>query len=1045
MTQGEVFEWLRGPLLSGAYPSESYTGRELSLIEQQYVLGYYRLAGGVRLRQFRVTNDSCVSRRLLELCSSETTDAIGQTSAPGTSGCLGRFDNLDGTCFDSFVAKSSAAPGLPSSEATEPFVRNGHIYTWRSGLAFLDGLYGWYQSYGQGGYVVNLPPNRSRAVALVAQLEEDEWLDRGSRALEVGMNLYNTNTRMLTVCRIVFEMFPSGHIVKWARIYSVPVLQYSNASDIIRGGFEIIFVGFIIYYLQKAGRRIRRDRAAGINMVKAVLEPNTVFEVLLATLALVMVQQWLRYVTSRDISQFDVNVREYADVFAEAEGFILTLSWAGLVGLCASFRLFQFMSISKRLSTMWLTFKHGLMDLVAFGVSFGLVIVGFALWGEMSFGFFLEDFRTFWASVSALARFTLGAWDYNQLRVARPAFAGVFFTLYSALMTISLLNMIIGIIETSFAEVIDIVETADRWKENSQPAEAACMEQSRVGLSLLCRRSCGVPLMPGDTDIRAERVMMARDRFRAALRDVMRRAKVEGTDLFEHFDTVYDDAGKDDALYISWHELASLLYKSQTFVTSALYFEGQAPAQARSGSPALGTAAAKGPGAKAASAAGAASAAARGGPGATAAAAAGAASADTAAAPLRTGGQPAAGGRKSIEEILAEIKAEVAAQAVTPADAAILFDDDEEDRARAHCGPLFRIWCCCCCTSGHTDVGSLPGLCGSRARSPAAAGGRPARSSSSSSSRASASASTQKAAWRDLRRLMKAYLEFKSVHFVAAARKHKRAKEQQDARAAVPYSVRRFINGRHVKRLLVLDNERGELLNFDHNGHLRKRLPLSQLVAAEQRSGADCSISLVFTSQGVPADLEEKLGGLETVFEVEFTRPTETSRFYEELCDVTSKLHTRMQKLSEIMVMQPAEAAMMLARSGVDGAHGQVKKMRNRAKSTHRLHRGQSVRAVDRVAGATPGARKAVASRQSMARSSSARPSSARASVAHASMRRSTAAVPSRLHSVPASEDSKRVAVPAERVPSPRVRQPRAPSTSEPTKPSIPVPKDFFA
>lgn len=950
MTQEEIFEWLKGPLLGGAYPETSYTDRPLSLIDQQYILGYYRLVGGIRLRQARVTNTSCTSRRLLQLCK-DRPDVLDQTTREGVdSSCLGRFDNLDGTCFAEFVSTTDLISFAPASEATEPFERNGNVYNWTSGLSQLDGLFGWFQSYGNGGYLVELPTDATAAAAIVDQLEQDRFLDRASRALEVAMNLYNTNTRLLTVVRIMFEMMPTGHVIRWARIYSVPALQYRSAQDRARAFFEVIFVVFILYYVQKSVRRIYRDHAGGIGVVRAVVRATTLFELVLAALAAVMIVQWFRFITSPKIVSFDVNMPEYTDLYDEAESFILTLSWAGMVGLGASFRMFQFLSISKRMNTMWLTIKQGIVDLAAFGVSFALVIAGFSLWGEMSFGFFLEDFRTFWGSASALARFTLGTWNYEELRVARPAFAGVFFSLYSALMTISLLNMIIGIIETSFSEVLDIVETADRWKENTQPVEAACIERCRVGSSLCCRRLCGRALMPGDSDVRSERVMAARDRFNSALHVCMRKAKREGTDLFTHFDNVYDEADKDDALYISWHELASLLYKGQTFTPTVLYCKGST--RHAQGIVAEATSGDVSPVATVAN------------PIRAAAAAASSTTQGDAAAPPSAGGGGSgtggAGGQLSAAELQASRAAaaterldmlvhtaqnEVKQQPMSEADCSVVFEPDEMDVPEEECGPcLFRL-IFPCCTTGTVSNGRRKwtcfGLCPHSGGATAGIRGATGSSSgrASSGGRASRSRSgDERNEWRELRQLMKSYIDMRRVYFVPAARKHLRAKEEQDARGKRPIRVTKRINGRETSRGLVIDEQRAELLSFDSRDNLRKRLPLTKLVSVDMAGIDETSLSLVFTSNGVPSAQEAKFGSLELVFDVKFSREDDRKRFYDELWLVANKLHSRLLQVAQHMVAEPAQAAMLLSKQGVESPHVQVSHFTARARSAKRMH-----------------------------------------------------------------------------------------------------------
>jgi hypothetical protein len=879
----EIFTWISGPLLAGAYPSESYNGRSLSAVEQQYVLGYFRLVGGIQLRQVRVTNSSCNARRYVSTCSNVEVDPVGQTSRPGSS-CIGKFDNMDGTCFAEFRGRSLF--GLQeSTEATEPFERNGHWYNWSSQLSPLDGLYGWGNIYGTGGYVVAIPDNHTDAGPTIAQLIQDEWLDRATRAVAVDFNLYNTNTRLVTVVRIVFEMFPSGHMLKWARFYSMPAMPYSGVQDGIRAVFEAIFVLFIVYFLQKAIRRIYRSITAKINIFRAVADPATLFDLVLVALVIIMIQQWARFVLSSDMQTFDVNNPNFVDLYDEAEGFIMVLSWAGLVCLAASFRLFQFMSISKKMSTMWLTLSQGFVDLIAFAVSFCIVIAGFALWGELSFGFFLVDFRTFWAATSALARFTLGAWDYAQLRQARPAFAGVFFSLYSALMTISLLNMIIGIIETSFSEVIDRVENADRWKENSQPAENGCVERVRVMFGICVRRTFGVTSLWADGgDVRMERVIAGQDRFAAALKQCMRKAKKEGHDLFAHFETVYEEGNKDDSLYVSWHEMASLLYKDRTFNQSAIYFKGK-PCPEGPAKP-------------------------------------------EAPHPPKT--------NRAWEEMVAEVVREAEQEVLTQAEMTVLFDDNVDDEVDAEYVSDCLSFLCCLCKTGTVSPGR-PNCCWSR-------GCRgPPKKKASTSRR---SVSDARDSWGELRRLVKAYISLKRVYMVPRARRHRRAKEIQDARGVAPFAVRKKIHGRYHSRYLVLDDQRGELLNFDHRDMLRKRLPLTQLVAVEQNPSSNRSISLVFTSQGVPAEAEARVGGLETVFDVHFARHAEAKRFYTELVQVTNKLHERLRAISEMMVQNPAEAAMMLARAGITAAHATVSRLAQAA-SSRRLRRSMSQASFD--------------------------------------------------------------------------------------------------
>ena len=53
-------------MAEGLYPNQWYNGQYYDTTQQGYILDVYRLVGGVRLRQSRMSNTSCVERRFLD-------------------------------------------------------------------------------------------------------------------------------------------------------------------------------------------------------------------------------------------------------------------------------------------------------------------------------------------------------------------------------------------------------------------------------------------------------------------------------------------------------------------------------------------------------------------------------------------------------------------------------------------------------------------------------------------------------------------------------------------------------------------------------------------------------------------------------------------------------------------------------------------------------------------------------------------------------------------------------------------------------------------
>jgi hypothetical protein len=60
----------------------------------------------------------------------------------------------------------------------------GNGWTFSRGLSQLIGLFGYGPSgsgYGTAGYVINLPLNRTEALATMAALKSNVWVDRGTQ------------------------------------------------------------------------------------------------------------------------------------------------------------------------------------------------------------------------------------------------------------------------------------------------------------------------------------------------------------------------------------------------------------------------------------------------------------------------------------------------------------------------------------------------------------------------------------------------------------------------------------------------------------------------------------------------------------------------------------------------------------------------------------------------------------------------------------------------------------------------------------------------
>ena len=91
-----------------------------------------------------------------------------------------------------------------------------------------------------------------------------------------------------------------------------------------------------------------------------------------------------------------------------------------VVPVCsATLQVFRYLGISKNMNALWLTLFRASHDLVAFGLGFLVIVLGFALMTNFFFGSALSDFHNVSSSFSTLMRYPLGDFNYGELSQVR--------------------------------------------------------------------------------------------------------------------------------------------------------------------------------------------------------------------------------------------------------------------------------------------------------------------------------------------------------------------------------------------------------------------------------------------------------------------------------------------------------------------------------------------------------------------------------------------------------------------------------------------------
>lgn len=92
------------------------------------------------------------------------------------------------------------------------------------------------------------------------ELEEDNWLDRQTRAVFIEMTTYNANVNLYTVVSLLFEFPELGGVHYRRLIVPVRLKLYVGGFAFFIFACEMIFTLFILAYTYQAIRKCYRKR-----------------------------------------------------------------------------------------------------------------------------------------------------------------------------------------------------------------------------------------------------------------------------------------------------------------------------------------------------------------------------------------------------------------------------------------------------------------------------------------------------------------------------------------------------------------------------------------------------------------------------------------------------------------------------------------------------------------------------------------------------------------------------------------------------------------
>lgn len=396
-TMDDVFTWLDEAFIPAVYDTLWYNGDRKELINQYtFGHGHTRMIGGWRILQHRYSEN-------------------------GSSCYVGRFDRLRPVCVTDETEKASFGPGVgttivPSDPNDDPAIfseiSQSFQYTCDQPLGRTIGNqdcgYMLHAMFANNSGIMDHAKNK------VAMLKKYRWLDRQTRALRIGMTLYNENIKRWISVELTLEVSRAGGVKPSQSVDVLHLSPFDSKDWTARAAFDLILqIGFVVLtvaYIRDAAYKLKHTTTA---TRRARFHQNTIchpaqfgLELMCLCISIAVIIMWVyflgmdftrlhEFVLSGEEKATDSKDAVYPDITAAVDW---ERHWTSLNGanvMLQTLRGIKYFQLNESGSRLVSALHRSGPQLANFIPIYMVTICGFAFSGHLMFGIRDSDWSYF--------------------------------------------------------------------------------------------------------------------------------------------------------------------------------------------------------------------------------------------------------------------------------------------------------------------------------------------------------------------------------------------------------------------------------------------------------------------------------------------------------------------------------------------------------------------------------------------------------------------------------------------------------------------------
>lgn len=304
--------------------------------------------------------------------------------------------------------------------------------------------------YYGGGFVADLGYNLETAQKVLANLDENRWIDNLTVAVLVEFTVFEPRSQLFSSVRLLCERLPTGGLNLITKVHTIPVYfrkaGSSNVSQIFLPLFMIVVILLFVVELV----RICKGR---LNYFQEVWSWFSLFQCFgsMATVVIFFFKQkyTTAYVKRIQQNPYETTSSDILILWSDVETYVL--SFVIFVTTVKCLRLIRF---NRHVCQMTSTLKLSGKFLSSYMVSFVLLILAFTEIASTCFGSVFLTYSTFIRTVGTLLQQLIGGRLYfTAIRSIDPILGPIYSFSYVFVANVFLINMFIAILNECYSTV----------------------------------------------------------------------------------------------------------------------------------------------------------------------------------------------------------------------------------------------------------------------------------------------------------------------------------------------------------------------------------------------------------------------------------------------------------------------------------------------------------------------------------------------------------------------------------------------------------------